>query len=247
MNKRIAFENLGGNPLDQQSWEFMQDSYRSALAAVAKLCGDKTILTGVEVAGGNVTPGWISYNGELVRFVGGAVSAEVVVVETSNLVSYNDGSQYQVEFEKVAYCGAPGAFLLSDLKPLSTILGIKTALETLAQLFATHTHTYASLTDKPAAYIGYSGSFLITDGIAAAGVSTTINVYEAMYTVPIPDQGGTPYKVFITMVGLSADPTTDNDILYIVRNLQPNYFQVVIREIAATYQLIRIDYLIVKS
>ena len=61
MNKQIDLLNLGGFPFEQNTLKFLQESYTGALGALAKLCGDKTILHGVEVNGSNVTAGWISY------------------------------------------------------------------------------------------------------------------------------------------------------------------------------------------
>lgn len=121
MNKRIDFTNLGGYPLDQDSLAFMQDSYRGALGALARLCGDKTILHGVEVAAGNVSDGWIAYNGELMPFVGGSLGAQVVIAETVVPLIFEDNAQHDVEFTKYATCGALGAFLFSELKALAPL------------------------------------------------------------------------------------------------------------------------------
>lgn len=117
MHKRIDFSNLGGNPLDQQSFEWMQDAYGSAIEAIVRLIGDKAILTGVDVVGGTVTDGWITYNGKIVRFIGGAVGDEVVITETATYSPlFEDNAEHDVEFETTATCGEPGAFPFSDLK-----------------------------------------------------------------------------------------------------------------------------------
>lgn len=121
MNKRIVLTHLGGFPLDQEALDFMQQSYRDALAAMANLCGDKVILQGVTVTGGNVSSGWIAVNGELIPFIGGAVGAQVVIAETAQSVSFEDGNVREVYFTKTATCGALGAFPFSDLVPLLTL------------------------------------------------------------------------------------------------------------------------------
>ena len=56
---RIDYSNLGGFPLEQDTLSFMQNSYSDAFSAMAKLCGDKVILTGVVVEAGNVSAGWV--------------------------------------------------------------------------------------------------------------------------------------------------------------------------------------------
>jgi microcystin-dependent protein len=121
MNKRIDFSFLGGFPFDENTLAFMQDSYRGALGALAKLCGDKTILAGVEVNGGNVTAGWISYNGELIPFIGGAVAAQVKITETKTPATFEDNSVHDVEYVKVAELVAVGDFIFADLQRIAPL------------------------------------------------------------------------------------------------------------------------------
>ena len=123
MNKRIDLSNLGGFPLEQDTLDFMQSSYRTAFAAIAKLCGSKTILYGVEVIAGNVTDGWISYLGELIPFVGGVLGTDVVITETPNVVqtTFEDGAVRDVFFTKSATCGVSGTFPFVDLVPLLSL------------------------------------------------------------------------------------------------------------------------------
>ena len=123
MNK-IDFSHLGGYPLDQDALDFLQNSYSSALSAVAKLCGDKTILCGVVSDGTNVSAGWISYNEELVAFLGGPIGANVVITSTPTSVVFEDNTLYPVEITKVAACGALGAFPFTDLQPLLALKNI---------------------------------------------------------------------------------------------------------------------------
>lgn len=121
MNKRIDLTQVGGFPFTQEILDFMQVSYREAFKGIASLCGNKTILSGVVVTGGAVSSGWISYNGELIPFIGGATGADVVVEETSADLTFEDTVDRPVLFTKVAYIGAPGTFPFSDLKPLNTL------------------------------------------------------------------------------------------------------------------------------
>lgn len=121
MNKRIDLTQVGGFPFTQEILDFMQTSYREAFKGIAALCGNKTILTGVVVSGGSVSSGWISYNGELIPFIGGAAGTDVVVEETSTELNFEDGVDRPVLFTKVAYIGSPGTFLFSELKPLTEL------------------------------------------------------------------------------------------------------------------------------
>ena len=131
MNKRIDFTNLGGIPITQESFDWMQQSYRTAFAAFANMIGNKVILYGCTINNGAVSNGWVSINGELMPFVGAAYQAgdEVIVVETAGAaVTFQDNSQHEVYFEKYATIGGPNGFPFTDLKPLNLGVPVGTVL-----------------------------------------------------------------------------------------------------------------------
>ena len=57
-----------GFPGTNKTWRFVQDAFREPLGALAKLAGDKTILTGVVNTAGVVSDGFIVYDGEIIPF-----------------------------------------------------------------------------------------------------------------------------------------------------------------------------------
>ncbi|HML57975.1 MAG TPA: hypothetical protein PKA85_06360 [Ferruginibacter sp.] len=118
MNKQIDLLNLGGFPFEQNTLKFLQESYTGALGALAKLCGDKTILHGVEVNGSNVTAGWISYGGELIPFVGGSLASKVSIETIVDTAIFEDNITRDVYFTKYATCAAVGDFDFDELIPL---------------------------------------------------------------------------------------------------------------------------------
>jgi hypothetical protein len=115
MNKRINLTNLGGFPLTQDVIDFMQQSYRASISALAKMCGDKVIITGVDVAGNNVSDGWIVFNGELMPFVGGSLGLTIIISETAETLVFEDASTPNVLFTKTATSGVGGSFAFSEL------------------------------------------------------------------------------------------------------------------------------------
>lgn len=121
---RIDFSNLGGMPVTQYSLLFMQTACRDAFSGIARLAGNKSIIAGVEVTSGNVSNGWISYNNELIPFIGGALGNDVVITETPEPRTYQDGTEHPVYFKKVARCGAVGDFPFSDLVRLQSLQNI---------------------------------------------------------------------------------------------------------------------------
>lgn len=118
---RIDFTNLGGFPFSATRADAMQQNYLKALAAIAAFIGDKVIISGVTVAGSNVSDGWIVYNGELIKFVGGSLGDGVVVAEAATSFSFQNGATYPIVFTKTATCGVPATFNFSDLVRLDTI------------------------------------------------------------------------------------------------------------------------------
>lgn len=123
MNKRFDFTQLGGFPFTQDRLDFMQQSYRGAFGAMAGLIGNLTILMGcvIDVATNTVSDGWISYQGELIFFVGGGYSNGVVILDTAADLNFQDGNPHTVQFTKTATCGLPAEFLFTDLKRIQSI------------------------------------------------------------------------------------------------------------------------------
>ena len=117
MYKRIDFTQLGGAPIDQDSFDWMQSSYRDALSAIAAMFGNKVIVTGMAVAGGNIADGWLVYNGSLMPFTGGALGAGSIVVQEVNNgdVDFQNNDTHTVEFKQQAVLGGPATFNYSDL------------------------------------------------------------------------------------------------------------------------------------
>ena len=122
MNKLIDFTKLGGYPLAQEDLDWLQSSYRTAFGELAKLIGDMTIISGMVEAGGNVTNGWISINGELLPFIGGAIgTGECLIEETKQSLTFQDAQIQDVLITRVARFGSPGTFQYSDLVRVGTL------------------------------------------------------------------------------------------------------------------------------
>lgn len=125
MNQRVDFTNLGGLPVTQFTTAFMQSSYINSLMAIAKLCGDKTILFGCEQLGSNVSSGWISYNGELLPLVGGSLgTGGIKVIETVDQREYENTIVHNVYFTKTAVFSTPSDFNYNELSPLLSLKNI---------------------------------------------------------------------------------------------------------------------------
>lgn len=124
MNKRIDFTNIGGFPFTQDTLKFMQESYRGAFSSLAAMIGNKTIVSGVEVASGNVTDGWISYQGELIPFIGGVAGSDIIITENATNATFEDENEFPTYFTKIATCGVGGAFPFAELVRLQALQNI---------------------------------------------------------------------------------------------------------------------------
>ena len=142
MNKQ-DYSNLGGQPVDLDSLNFMQTAYTEGFAAVAALIGNKCIAGGVDVVGTTVTDGYISYNGEILKFVGCPVAANVAIIETATALIFDDGTTHNVEYIRYATCSPTGLFPFADLKrpAIYTTGDIKEKIVTAAYIAANFDNT----------------------------------------------------------------------------------------------------------
>jgi hypothetical protein len=122
MNQRIDFTKDHGLNVYQDTFDFMQKSYRDAFSALATAFGTKLILYGVQVNGGNVSDGWVVIDGELMPFIGGPIALNVVIEEITGDELFADGSTQTVYYTRRAKLANAGAFPFSDLRPFKTDL-----------------------------------------------------------------------------------------------------------------------------
>lgn len=127
-NKLIV--SATGFPGTNKTLRFIQDAFREPLGALAQMAGEKTILTGVVNTAGVVSNGFITYNGEIIPFVGGNYAATVTIIEAFENVNYNTDANDDTVLDSLpayrtiyAKCGTGGIdiFNFSELAPLKTI------------------------------------------------------------------------------------------------------------------------------
>jgi hypothetical protein len=240
MNKRLDFTQLGGFPFTQYTLDFMQQSFRDCFSALANLIGDKVIIQGCDVVGGSVSNGWISVGGEIMPFVGGIMPAtpQVSISETNSSRVFDNGATNNVYFTKQATIGTPGSFPFSDLVKLDKFVTVFENLAALQAAFATHTHSFLALTDRPTEVITYRGSYNIGD----------LGTSDITRTIAIPDQGDANYHVVGSWVGNNASWDLNNDVLPPnIFNKTANSFSIGVREINAVVQNIRYEFIIIKT
>lgn len=144
MNK-INFNQTGGFPLETNTLQFLQNAY-SLFNAFSVLAGDLTILQGCTVTGSSVSDGVVIINGEVLPFVGGVVASTVVIVETTESKTFEDGSSKAVYHTRVARFGRGTAtYLWSDFQRVDNLQEVMDKLKT-------HTHKWSEITNKPTTF-----------------------------------------------------------------------------------------------
>lgn len=131
MNKRIDLTKTNGFPYSQDMLDFMQQSYRDAIGAIARSFGSLVIVTGVADMGTDWGNGWVAINGELMPFVGGVKAARVIVTETSATEVFEDTSVQNVYFTKQAVLAGAGGNAFADFVRLSTVQQLTLDIQTL--------------------------------------------------------------------------------------------------------------------
>lgn len=131
MNRADFDTQPNGFPLESDATlGFMQNDYHSAIRALAKSIGvQNAILTGVEIANGVATDGWILYDGDVVFFQGGSVGSHFLITESSVSKANQNGQIVPRYFTKVAQFGNGANEVnfnllvrLTDVRSLATVL-----------------------------------------------------------------------------------------------------------------------------
>ncbi|WP_343671831.1 hypothetical protein [Chitinophaga sp.] len=144
MNKIEQLTNLGGFPMTQYTLDFMQSSYHDALAGLSKLIGNGVIVSGMEEVNNNVADGWISYNGELLPFIGGPKQATWIVEELSESRLFADQVTRNVYFTRRARF-ATGGIAYGNLQRIETLVGLR---DTIANMQVSFTQQLNNLWKK---------------------------------------------------------------------------------------------------
>lgn len=131
----INFDQIGGFPLTTNILKRLQNAFK-IFNSLGQIAGDKTIISGCTVAGSNVSDGYVFVNDELFEFQGGAVQTNVIIVETSESLTFANNNDYPViKTRYVTFGTGAGQMAWADFKrPLKTKevpTDLVTRLETL--------------------------------------------------------------------------------------------------------------------
>lgn len=118
---RADFSRLGGLPVTQYTFAFMQAAFTDTINAIAALLGPNAILSGVTVVGSNVSAGWVLINGEILPFEAGVKTDFVEVYETVAQRTYADNADKDVYYTRKARCVVTGPISFASLQQASIV------------------------------------------------------------------------------------------------------------------------------
>lgn len=140
----IAF-NKTDFPLSTDVLDFLQASAKD-IEHLSKIVGDNYILSGCALLDGNLTPGIVVANGEVMPFAGGAPQDNVIVVSTPEVRNVDDAS-YTRTTKRLEFGEGDGQIAWNEFKG-TALLGRIETLETdqakLKKQRITFTHTKAA-------------------------------------------------------------------------------------------------------
>ncbi|WP_233901249.1 phage baseplate protein [Tenacibaculum piscium] len=100
----LDFQQNGGFPLETNTLTEMQKAWQ-IFNAFGFLAGDKTIISGCEVIGNQITNGFIYLDGELLEFRGGIKQNSVVIIQEETKATFEDKTEKPVYFTRYATFG----------------------------------------------------------------------------------------------------------------------------------------------
>ena len=192
------FLQIGGYPLETDTLDEMQKAYR-IFNALGALAGDKTIVSGCETTGGNVSDGFVYLNGELFEFVGGVEQSTVRILETTIDKEFENGETKTVLTKRVvSFASGTGAIPWADFKraySLTNALVIDEIKMYAGNLGEIPTGWYlcdgqnGTVDLRGKFIVGYNTSDTDYDAIGKTGGSKEVTLTEAQ--MPLHDHTGT--------------------------------------------------------
>ncbi|MCD8411064.1 phage baseplate protein [Tenacibaculum finnmarkense] len=127
----LDFQQNGGFPLETNTLTEMQKAWQ-IFNAFGFLAGDKTIISGCEISGNQITNGFIYLDGELLEFRGGIKQNSVVIIQEETKATFEDKTEKPVYFTRYATFGVSGNSIpWSDFKDIDNLIVLSNQVKKL--------------------------------------------------------------------------------------------------------------------
>ncbi|ALU74277.1 hypothetical protein AUW17_02885 [Tenacibaculum dicentrarchi] len=129
----LDFQQNGGFPLETNTLTEMQKAWQ-IFNAFGFLAGDKTIISGCEISGNQITNGFIYLEGELLEFRGGIKQNSVVIIQEETKATFEDKTEKPVYFTRYATFGVSGNSIpWSDFKHIDNLIVLSNQVKKLVK------------------------------------------------------------------------------------------------------------------
>ncbi len=147
---RIYANQTGGFPMTTDTLNFLQESY-NLFNVLGQLAGNLSIIAGCEIIGSSVGNGAVYINGEVLPFVGGTLSPNVVIKETIQTREFENGDHKQVYFTRFATFGisTTNSYKWADFNRVDSLQQLMQKCHELSETLRTHSHAWRDITAKP--------------------------------------------------------------------------------------------------
>jgi microcystin-dependent protein len=132
----INFVQAGGFPVKAERLQEMQTAY-SVFNDLGNLAGNLSIISGCIVSGTSVSDGSVFIDGEVLKFKGGFISSNVIIIEDVSSKEFENGEIKAVHYERYATFGTSDiSWLWEDFKRIDPIVQLMARVETLEKMAA---------------------------------------------------------------------------------------------------------------
>ncbi len=148
--EKAHFDQTGGFPLETNTLNFLQKSHFLLSKAISGIAGNLVILEGCKKNGNLVESGIIAIDGEVLTFKGGTLGNYVIIKETKEARTFENGESKDVYFTRTAKFGTGSPmFKWSDFRHLTDIKELSDRTSNNTNKIVSHTHDWGKITDKP--------------------------------------------------------------------------------------------------
>lgn len=240
MHTNINFEQLGGLHVFQNTMKYFQDGTANVLDAIASGFGEKYIVSGVDVPPGSniASDGYIVVNGEMIKFIGGAILAQVKINTSVADESFDDGTVKPTYTTKTATFSLVGDFDYTELERIPYKNNIGACLSVMERIIS------GTVQLEPTVII--DGCIVSNIDVAGANTFDISAGFVLFDGVPVitQSQTGFTYPAYILPDGTfdNVEPVSGNFILFDPHTSQ-RYKNVLKRAITMEDEIIMMDVL----
>ncbi|KQT17436.1 hypothetical protein ASG31_08475 [Chryseobacterium sp. Leaf404] len=255
--KLFNFNQTGGFKLVTDILTKIQSAY-SIYNGVARMAGDKAILSGCEDLGTSVGDGYVVINGEMLEFKGALKQTTVIIKEEIGTADFEDGSTKPFETNRYATFGfSTTSFPWAEFKRVPALNSLPATITTLETNLNTKIDNLINalgflkkgnvfigdIANKPNGWTttgaGYS-IYLINSTPSGSGGD---DLYRIVFTEPLPTNDFMLYGT----INYSGDFNANNDVIFSITNKNVNGFDLSIREVSQIVQNLNFDFIIFKK